>query len=627
MTGKPKQRGGGTLVRAGSAVAFIALGVLGVRDFLAFESEAATRERDLSKTPRRVARTFPRGQGDLDMSATARQALPRARSVPVPAHTEPPTNPESSTPSERATLSGRVRDAISGPVIGARVTARSLDSDRAYSAVSDDRGVFGLSTESGRWRLTARADGYATGVAEVVSPARQLELVLSPGSTIEGRVWDPEAQQGVSGARVTATATLAAPAAISTALADAEGRFVLSGLSASTYDLTAERADLWGQRWAVAVQLAELVGSVEIEMAPAARLAGRVTVEGEPCSNATVRITGGNTQHGEADADGWLALKGLVVGRHELIVECPSALPRKESLDLTSGLTTRSWDLERGLVVRGVVETPGGLPVRKALVSLSPLEPHGALVGSAEVGGSGVWCLTDAQGGFSCAGLHPIAYECTLTLNGETMLDRPTIDLASGDSERWLRLRADPLARLQVRLNPEPSVTTAPISIFAQRNDGHILLAHEVEDGYSFGLLRLGSYRVYAGPIPKPDSEASARVQLQREGEILQVELPLPSPGSIQGRLVDGNGQGIPDIRISPRSPHPRWRYFAGLAAARLTDGEGFFGFDDLLPGPYQLLALDTAGHVLVQQSVEVASGAGVDVEMHVARIDASEAR
>jgi hypothetical protein len=138
---------------------------------------------------------------------------------------------------------GMVVDRIGGPVAGATIRAnfRAPDATSSGPAVSqtttsDHDGRFRFNAPPGPVRLIASADGYAPADMSRVAPARHVEMLLSPASTLHGTVVDAVEGTPVAGVRVTARVPLGHERS---GLSEADGRFSITALSPGQYHLVA----------------------------------------------------------------------------------------------------------------------------------------------------------------------------------------------------------------------------------------------------------------------------------------------------------------------------------------------------------------------------------------------------
>lgn len=182
-------------------------------------------------------------------------------------------------------------------------------------------GGFALDLNPGRYQLRVSAPPWAPVTLEATAPGN-LTVTLKPGAKVRGRVVDLEGAPA-AGARVSCSG----PEFSSRASSDAEGRFVIEGLSAGRYALVASKSEenvqLWTARAEVSVREAETV-EVELRPKPGAPIAGVViSAKGEPVPGVKIMGWNGSTDGGyqpsatgaaTTDAEGHFRLRSLLPG-------------------------------------------------------------------------------------------------------------------------------------------------------------------------------------------------------------------------------------------------------------------------------------------------------------------------
>lgn len=323
---------------------------------------------------------------------------------------------------------------------GAMVSFNSVESVRPR-AETDFEGRFefkGLSP--GDYDLTISKPGFTRSVSSAVKAgdgATPLEVVLSPGASIAGRLTQPNGQP-VTGYSITArpSTPVSSPgirlvtAAVGT---DPEGGFVLDGLAPGTaYDLTLQGMGQFrgepNKRGIVAP-----AADVEIEVAARGRIAGRVldAASGAPvtefeASYAPARAGGmqivirGSTFNNDrrtpfSSPDGAFAFEDVPPGNWDVTVWARTYQEARTGGIAVAAGETKNVEVKaaRGLAIRGrVVDAKGGRGVQDASVTARDGGGGGAFVfdGGALSGGG---ILTDADGRFEIADQAPGSYQLT----------------------------------------------------------------------------------------------------------------------------------------------------------------------------------------------------------------------
>ena len=192
-----------------------------------------------------------------------------------------------------ATLTGMVVDGdTQQPVARASVTASSREPAPKWAgnAETGPDGRFTVSVEPGDYRLSARAEGYATRAVEASagSSAADLTIALERGVPIAGRVLDARATS-VAGATVIASAPdQDDPRGTDIAQTLADGSFRLEGVAAGAYNLAAS-TETGG--WALLPGVRAGASNVVLRLRPWARVRVRVVdAGGQPVARAFVGV-------------------------------------------------------------------------------------------------------------------------------------------------------------------------------------------------------------------------------------------------------------------------------------------------------------------------------------------------
>jgi hypothetical protein len=128
-----------------------------------------------------------------------------------------------------------------------------------------------------------------------------------------------------------------------------------------------------------------------------------------------------------------------------------------------------------------------------------------------------------------------------------------------------------------------------------------------------------GRFALWPAPAAPCNLLARARGRIGRayydpsvaQASGLDVVLELQSGASIEGKVVDAkSGEPRPGAWLSLRDPHtpPELRDSDDLRATAISDPEGRFHFDDLLPGAYTVESA-AGGNEVDPVAVEVRSG------------------
>jgi hypothetical protein len=372
-----------------------------------------------------------------------------------------------------------------------------------------------------------------------------------------------------------------------------DGSFRIAGLPAGSYTLWARAEGFQDRRVQLALALND-VADVTLSLARAAVLHARVSTAGRPCAGASVLLDGPIAASGVADSDGKLSLANLAIGRYRANVKCQNALPHDEELELGAQTPLeRDFELDSGLTLRGTVERANGQPFANASVLAMPVSVDSGSAAPGAVGeaASSDGCVADATGAFACGGLRADVYDVGIEGHGQERGQKVRVALRPGAEPRIV-LRAYESGTIRVSLagavGAEAVVLAAPEGV----EPGTSLLRAQPRAGrFVFDDVKLGTYRVYLGSA----TNSSARAALERDAQVLDVELDAPKRCSISGSVVDDSGLPVPDAWVRASSDDDFTHAREASGAPVLSNTAGVFTIAGLFDGEYRLNA--SSGH------------------------------
>lgn len=238
--------------------------------------------------------------------------------------------------SSAAVLSGLVRSSAGELVLKYSISATASDggteNQHDVSQKSVDGG-FALEVWPGEYELSVEAPPLARLTLKASAPAGGLVLVMKPGATIRGKVFDEDGLPAV-GARVFGSRQSPRTQG-ERAKTGSDGRFELAGLSAGTWVVEAEMlADGYLPTWSASGEVTlEEAGNAEVVLRPkpGVPFSGVViSSAGEPVPGATVigwqsasdgGVRPSGTSAATTDSEGRFRLRSLHAGPVQLSVE------------------------------------------------------------------------------------------------------------------------------------------------------------------------------------------------------------------------------------------------------------------------------------------------------------------
>lgn len=551
-------------------------------------------------------------------------------------------------------LRGRVRDLTGGGVPGAWVVLWDLDRRALGPKVETDaEGEFAMTVDRGHVRLLAGGEGYAPLGMVTVAPGANIELMLSPESSISGTV----ERDGlpVEGAIVRAQVLEGGPDIRPATTRSGEGgRFELRGLQPEDWYVTAHTDDGFGRvPTMVSLGLAQSE-EVTIVLKPAASIRGKIVNEetGEPCLDGLASARVGLRRLVEAtQAEGLVEFDGLPRhGLQQISVSCSGHAEGSFEVD-PADETVHRWALRPGRAVRGRVVLDDGEGLAGWSVWLQPAEGHHATYLSARRP-----ILTDPSGAFDFPGVGPGRFDVLATGPGHPPALPISIDVGEQESVEGVHVRVERGATVSGRVHDAEGQAVAGAVVSLRRpwpelaKGGHrdraqmlAILAsapHEAltaEDGsYEIRGVRAGriearvrtggdAVQILAPRRPRPPRGPALTALAVEAGEHADLDLEIvPLGGTISGVVTGADGDRLSDVRVTvqPMSAGSGVPFWTGKTLA-LTDDEGHFEITGLRDEqPYLVQAfVDRGPRVAVEdvwpgKPVKIEIGAQARVEL-----------
>ena len=316
-----------------------------------------------------------------------------------------------------------------------------------------------------------------------------------------------------------------------------------------------------------------------------ATIAGRVTLKGEPAAGVSVglqpqqsNISGApmfpdrsKYSRVKTDAEGRFSFSSLNAGQYRIVILAPGFVSADDSpvyngklVNLADGehLETVELTLKRGAVITGRITDPSGRPIVEKQVQLTKMDARGNFVR------------------FGFGGIQAI----------------------NTDDRGVYRIHSLPAGKYKVSFGYSP------------------------QDGFRPEMSRL--YHVQTFHPDTTDEKQAKIVELSDGSEATDVDIKIAEAKKtfeISGRVVEvATGQPVAGIRIGHGAPSPNGGLTGWMTGSTVTDAQGEFQLQGVLPGKYLVFA-DARYDSLAkdfysdQTPVEVSDGdvTGVEIRAH----------
>lgn len=488
-----------------------------------------------------------------------------------------------------------------------RMAGQRLTGMGEKTEVRSDDGAFQLDdVPPGTWSVVVEAKGYQSAragnvVVEEGGTVRDVEVKVSLGSALKGRVLDGVSGRPVPNATVThATAgrsggpliLLASTASDEETTTDADGAFALDGLVPGKISLTVKHPDYSDATQTV--DLKEGTATAEIKLTPGSALGGLVLSDAEqPLPGASVVLqsagdTGfgrgmlGGGQSAVTDASGRFRFDHLSPGRYSLVASLRSRSSAAQTIVLQEG-QSRDDALLRiaaGATLQGIVS---GIPDSWR---------NGMTVTASGADAYSGTTRTGADGRFQFSGVPPGTATLRATAGdfaGSSRSVLKQVEMPEGQPVVQTEIVFDPGFVLAGRVTrggqPLPNVTVIANLI----GGGGRQASSRTDDGGSYRMegLAEGTYNVMAMSNVLGGSIRSQQVKLSGDQS---VDIAFPS-AKLGGTVVDAQAKmPLPDAVIQITTADPNAAPAGGrMARSATTDSNGAFQITDLDPVSYTL--------------------------------------
>jgi protocatechuate 3,4-dioxygenase beta subunit len=469
-----------------------------------------------------------------------------------------------------------------------------------------DDGAFTLEdVPAGKWDVVVRAEAYGSGRAASVvvdegATAEGVEVRLSRGATISGRVMDARSGAPVREASVRADlqggglgrrVIMGPEGDDRQASSDADGRFEITGLAVGVYTVTATHPD-----WSEASEKVDLEGTaatVDLKLTPGSAIGGVVVGAGQrPVAGASVALSSGDggmrgpfdggDQSTITDASGRFRFERLTPARYSLTASLRSQSTSPVEVVVVEGDVGREVTLvlSAGATIRGMVT--GLSEALRAGANVSANGPEDYFANT----------RTGADGSFELTGV-PTGLINLMARAGDFMSGSRSASAQVTITEGQLEAAADIVFESGFRLDGHVTrggkpVADAMVNAFPEGGGRGGAFGRTDEAG-AFALegLQEGTYNVTANSMT---GGTPLRQSVSVSGD-QTLDLVFP-PARLAGTIVEaGSGRPLEDAQVRIEE---QGRGFMGMNASP-SDSNGRFALEDLEPRAYRVVVQKAA--------------------------------
>lgn len=501
---------------------------------------------------------------------------------------------------------GIVRDVRGRPIAAAMIhVGNDARTSPRFTTRSARDGTFLAWSLPGEIDVAASAEGYVDNEASAIAPIDQLEIVLTPESTLSGIVVEAGSRRPLADVTVAATDRRTRT--------DAAGRFVLPKLAPGRYKPTATGIGGYGESAeSVLLGLGQSIGELVIELHPVAVVEGRLVIDdgsGRACPPDQGEVSLGRYgspafYRARTIDDGLVLLEGVVPGDYEVTAHCEhwvSAVPYPDLAVGDSDVGGVIWKVMPGARIAGRVSSRDGAPIAGAVIN------HAAVAGT----GSG-YVMSAADGSFVADGITPGATEVSARAEGFVSTDAKISVVAAIGTVARAELVLDKGGSIEGMLVDDTGKPVAGTWISAQGPSSESS-STDVRGAFRIDALAPGRYEVSSergwSQPPRAADAVHTVVANVTVGQVARVRLVAESwSGVIAGTVVDASGSPITDAYVEAAreetSDDGRTSRTSWYGTVALTDLAGRFRIAEVPPGRFTIRAYREGGGEVILEHV-----------------------
>ncbi|MFS0766942.1 carboxypeptidase regulatory-like domain-containing protein [Peribacillus phoenicis] len=475
------------------------------------------------------------------------------------------------------------------PLQGAVVTS-SVNGQLIASTVTDVNGNFQLTNlPPGNVEIAVSQPGFALDVQTVnLNPGETEQITVSlatlPGA-ISGTIINQQTSDPISGAAITIRQFSPAGPVAGTAVTDAQGTFLVTGLPPGSYTVVAQAA-AFGTQAASSVVFANEVSDVMIGLTPTpGTIQGTVrSTDGNvPLPGSTVRVIrrdGTLVDEALTDGSGFYVIEGLPADSYTLFVLNESYQNLAIGFDILPAQVTELdvfLSPNPGVLTGTVTDLFSGGPIAEAVVLVFPSQGVTAITQT----------VTDQNGQFSVTGLAPGEYNIVASASNYSRRGAGAVIFADQTTNIIIQLAPNPATITGTITGPGGTpLTNATVRVLDQ-NETVLGTAITDEKGiYAIGNLSAGTLTIIASA---PDFAATLTAVTVTPGQLIpnvNIELT-PLFGTISGQITNANtGDPIVGAIAVVRTVGGT----SVIITSDTTDAAGNYLIRGLAPGSYSIV-------------------------------------
>ncbi len=504
-----------------------------------------------------------------------------------------------------------------------------------YSAMNRTRSSFyrhEQSDEDGTFTLSGLPKGEATlniqmkdmvPLTEKVALSNNItgrRFTLSTGLTVTGRLVDASSAP-IAGASISLSPkiepgtrqSISFGSSRQTAKSEPDGSFALKGVGEGTFDIQVESEDAYGDFKPVTIAAGQ-TSLGQLTMQRGLAISGSVTeADGTPLAEARVFVSGMPAKKGsnryisknaETSADGSFRVGGLPEGSYEVrVTESGSYDDRMTLSNIKAGTDGLIVSLSKKNTLTVKVTGADGKPVVGAEIRAQRLNSRMGGFSS----GRGDDLKTDEAG------------SCPLELRSGALYEIVAEKAPLLAARQKIDLTGDKTAPAEVALKMEEGMALAGLVVGpdGKGKAGVYVKVNELDAVKTDSQGRFKTEGVAPGGASikvttDADGEttlATERVPITREKPAGEVRITLPLLGSVSGIVKSKTGEPVADAMLFLQNTKRMMQEGAGYQGKTKADGR--YLFDQVIPGSYMLMCMNTEEEAVRPQMGEVEVKAG----------------